>query len=88
MNWENVKFSARDLIVIITNIIIGASWILAVKSDIRILFDGNKRIETQLDKMENTTTARMSKMEVDLGELRLRVALLEQKLNEYEVHKQ
>jgi hypothetical protein len=87
MTWENLKFTGRDMILIIGQVITATSFILIMKGDIRTLVEGQQRMEGKQDKSDQRQEALRAKTEVEINELKVRVSLLEQKVADLQIQR-
>jgi len=85
MNWDNIRFTARDMLMIIVNVVTATSFILIMKGDIRTLVNGQQRMEAKQDKSEDDNTSFRAKCQVELTELKVRISIVEQKVNNIEI---
>lgn len=86
MIWDNIRFSARDVIRIVANVVTATAFILIMKSDIKSLVAGQIRIEQKQDKAEENSANYQAKTTVELTELKVRISILEQKVNNLEIY--
>ncbi|PUZ21816.1 hypothetical protein DCC81_24830 [Chitinophaga parva] len=85
VKWDSLQFSAADVIKIVVNVVLGAVFIMMMKSDVRSVAESiaNLQMENKEDREKNR--AWQVKMEAEYGEMKVRVALLEQKVTDLEV---
>lgn len=87
MTWENLKFSARDVMLIIGQVITGTAFVVIMKGDIRTLITNQQRMESKQDKGEKDQETFRSKTDVEINELKVRVSLLEQKVSDLQIER-
>lgn len=89
MNWDNIKFSVRDVIIIIvfviSQVVTATSFILIMKGDIRTLVSGQQRMEGKQDKQDDEQKAFRAKSEAEWTEMKVRVSILEQKITNIQI---
>lgn len=86
MNWETIRFTARDVIMILANVVTATAFILIMRGDIGTLVAGQARIEQKQDKTEEDNSAYRAKTAVELTELKVRISIVEQKVNNLEIY--
>jgi hypothetical protein len=87
MTWENLKFNARDVILIIAQVVTATSFVLIMKGDIHTLVSGQQRMEAKQDKAEDDQKALRTKTEVELTEIKVRLGILEQKVTDLQIQR-
>ena len=85
MNWDNMKFTGRDVLMIVVYVITGTSFVLVMKGDIRSLNDGVHRIETNQKEQQQDERAFRAKTEAEWTEMKVRVSILEQKVTDLQI---
>lgn len=83
--WDSLQFSAADVIKIVINVVLGAVFIMMMKSDIRSVAESIANIQTENKEDREKNRAWQVKMEAEYGEMKVRIALLEQKVTDLEV---
>lgn len=91
MTWERLKFTARDVLMIVVYVITGTSFvlvnILVNKGDMRVLNDGVHRIESNQEKQQDEEKAFRAKSEAEWTEMKVRVSILEQKVTDLQIER-
>jgi cell division protein FtsL len=85
MTLDNLKFTARDLILIIGQVITATSFVLIMKGDIRTLIANQQRMETKQDTAEKDQESFRTKTDVELTEMKVRLGILEQKVTDLQI---
>lgn len=85
MNWDNIRFTGRDMVMILANVITATSFILIMKGDIRTLVTGQQRMEAMQAKSDDEDKAFRAKTEVEWTEMKVRVSILEQKVTNLQI---
>jgi hypothetical protein len=88
MTWSNVKFTANEVIRICIQVVLGAVFIIMMKADIKMIADGQAEIKQEAKEDRERDRTWKAKMEAEYGEMKVRVAILEQKVTNMEVYKQ
>lgn len=87
MNWDNLKFSARDMILILGQVVTATSFVLIMKGDIRTLVNAQQRMEAKQDKSEEEQKAFRAMTETQWTEMKVRVSILEQKVTDLQLQR-
>lgn len=88
MTWSAIKFTANEVIRICIQVVFGATFIIMMKADIKMIADGqaDMKQETKEDRERDRTWK--AKMEAEYSEMKVRMAILEQKVTNMEISKQ
>lgn len=87
MNWDSLKFSTRDVLMIIGQVITATSFILIMKGDIRTLVNAQQRMEAKQDKSEEEQKSFRAMTEAQWTEMKVRVSILEQKVTDLQIQR-
>jgi hypothetical protein len=87
MNWDNVKFTARDVAMIVVYVITGTSFVLVVRGDVHVIGEGMHRIESNQEKHLDDEKAFRAKSEAEWTEMKVRVSILEQKVTDLQIQR-
>lgn len=87
MDWNNISFSASDLIRICVQVVLGAVFIIMMKADIKMIADGQAQMKQDMKEARDSDRARMTKMEAEYGEMKVRVGILEQKVTDLQIQR-
>jgi hypothetical protein len=85
--WENLKFTARDVLMIIVYVITGTAFVLLIKGDVGVLNEGVHRIESNQEKHQDEEKAFRAKTEAEWTEMKVRVSILEQKVTDLQIER-
>lgn len=85
MNWDNIRFTGRDMILVLGQVITATSFVLIMKGDIRTLVTGQQRMEAMQTKQDDEQKAFRAKTEVEWTEMKVRVSILEQKVTNLQI---
>jgi len=85
MNWDNIRFTSRDVVMILANVITATSFILIMKGDIHTLVTGQQRMEAMQTKSDDEQKAFRAKTEAEWTEMKVRVSILEQKVTNIQI---
>lgn len=80
MNWDNVRFSSTDMIMILTNVIMITSFLLFMKNDIHALLNEQQRLESVQNKQDEGQRSFQERSEKSGNDINVRISLLEQKV--------
>jgi ABC-type phosphate transport system auxiliary subunit len=87
MNWEKIQFSASDMIRITVQVVLGAVFIIMMKSDIKMIADNLNQLKQDRKEDRELDRAWKTKMEADYGEMKVRISLLEQKVTDLQIQR-
>jgi ABC-type phosphate transport system auxiliary subunit len=85
MNWERLQFSATDVIRIVIQVVLGAVFIMMMKSDIKMISDGLIQLKQDRKEDRDLDRAWKTKVEAEYGEMKIRISLLEQKVTDLQI---
>ncbi|SEV89045.1 hypothetical protein SAMN05428988_0170 [Chitinophaga sp. YR573] len=85
MNWDNIRFTGRDMIMILANVVTATSFVLIMKTDIRTLVSGQQRMEAIQKEQQDEDKAFRAKSEAEWTEMKVRVSILEQKVTNLQI---
>lgn len=85
MNWDNIRFTSRDMVMILANVITATSFVLIMKGDIHTLVNGQQRMEAMQSKQDDEQKAFRAKTEAEWTEMKVRVSILEQKVTNIQI---
>lgn len=87
MNWDSLKFSTRDVLMIMGQVVTATAFVLIMKGDIRTLVNGQQRMEAKQDKQDEEQKSFRAKTEVELTEMKVRLSILEQKVTDLQIQR-
>jgi len=87
MTWENLKFNGRDMVLIIGQVITGTAFVVIMRGDIKTLISSQQRMEAKQDKSDRDQESFRAKTEVELTEMKVRLGILEQKVNDLQINR-
>lgn len=87
MNWNNIQFGANEVIKLCINVVLGAVFVVMMKADIRQLFEGLSDIKQESKEDRAQARAWQTKTEAEYGEMKVRIAILEQKVTNLEIQR-
>lgn len=73
------------MILILGQVITATSFILIMKGDIRTLVSGQQRMEAAQKEQQDDSNSFRAKSQVEWTEMKIRVSIVEQKLNNLEI---
>ncbi|WP_346318171.1 hypothetical protein [Chitinophaga sp. YIM B06452] len=88
MTWSNIKFTANEVIRICIQVVLGAVFIIMMKADIKMIADGQAEMKQETKEDRERDRAWKAKMEAEYSEMKVRLAILEQKVTNLEIYKQ
>jgi hypothetical protein len=88
MTWSNIKFTANEVIRICIQVVLGAVFIIMMKADIKMIADGQQEMKQETKEDRERDRAWKAKMEAEYSEMKVRLAILEQKVTNLEIYKQ
>lgn len=85
MTWSNIKFTANEVIRICIQVVFGAVFIIMMKADIKMIADGQAEMKLETKEDRERDRAWKAKMEAEYSEMKVRLAILEQKVTNLEI---
>ncbi|MGE7777389.1 hypothetical protein ACQKLP_21905 [Chitinophaga sp. NPDC101104] len=85
MTWNNIKFTANEVIRICIQVVLGAVFIMMMKSDIKMIADGLAEMKQEGKEERERDRTWKAKMEAEYSEIKVRLAILEQKVTNMEI---
>lgn len=86
MTWSNIKFTANEVIRICIQVVLGAVFIIMMKSDIKMIADGQREMKQESKEERERDRTWKAKMEAEYSEMKVRLAILEQKVTNMEIY--
>ncbi|MFB6456474.1 hypothetical protein ACE38W_14470 [Chitinophaga sp. Hz27] len=87
MNWTKVSFTGNEVAKICVQIILGTVFIVMMKTDIRAIADGLSEMKQESKEDRERQRTWQAKVETEYGEIKVRLAILEQRVNNLEISK-
>jgi len=87
MNWSNISFTGNDMAKLCVQIVLGTVFIVMMKADIRAIADGLADIKQESKEDRERQRTWQSKVEAEYGEIKVRLAILEQKVTNLEIQR-
>jgi hypothetical protein len=85
MKWSSVSFTGNEVVKICVQIVLGTVFIVMMKADIRAISEGLTEIKQESKEDRDRQRAWQAKMETEYSEIKVRLAILEQRVNNLEI---